>query len=461
MENKGILRTVVTTILITFIVVAIGAGFASAEKKRIVLPHPSGWESWAPGLRLIPKFEKESGIKVDLRLMPWGEFDRRQVMDAISESGVFDVYTCYDAGSWAGALPHMMILDDYIKKTYGSLEAFEANLLSPDYKWSLMYQGHYVYVPMHTNEQFLVYRKALFEDPSNKAKFKQKFGRDLTVPKTLKELHEVASFFNNPPTLYGFTINAGYPDWVVTHLFYDSGGKYFDDDLRFVPAIDSAQRELLKAVMKWYYDGFHTYGYINLDSLKALTGDVYDFFIAGYAAMGFGWFGDYWGREKPGIHAPVYRERLGPVGAALMPSRDGIHRGSGFGGTWVHGIPKGVKNPDWSWEYIKWAIDKEAQLACAGGQVPPFKDIAEEATRTPLPFAPDTMVVDAAWMKAESLSHFFNIAKGKMYPQAADAINSKWRELLTAYFAMEIDADKAIDSFNEYWEAMKKELGIP
>ncbi|MFQ6065705.1 MAG: extracellular solute-binding protein [bacterium] len=460
--RKGALRNVATIIFIATLTIVIAAGsYVSAEEKRIILPHPSGWESWAPGLRLVPEFEKASGIKVDMRLMPWGEFDRRQVMEAVNETGVYDVYTCYDAASWAEARAHMMILEDYIKRDYGSIEAFEATLLSPNYEWSLKYQGHYIYVPMHANEQFLVYRKELFEDASNRAKFKEKYGRELTVPKTLKELHEVASFFNDPPNLYGFTINAGYPDWPVTHLFFDSGGEYFDDGLRFVPAIDAEQRELLKTIMKFYWDGFHTYRYINLDSLKALTGGVYDFFVGGYAAMGFGWFGDYWGREKPGLHAPVYRERLGAVGGAMMPSLDGIHRGSGFGGVWVHGIPKGAKNPDWSWEYIKWAIGEEAQMACAGGQVPPFKDIAEKATKTPLPFAPDTMLVDAAWMKAESLSHFYNIAKGKMYPQESDAINSRWRELLSAYFAQEINADQAIDKFNEYWEAKKKELGIP
>jgi ABC-type glycerol-3-phosphate transport system substrate-binding protein len=430
-------------------------------EKKIVVPHPSGWESWAPGLRLIPEFERDTGISVDLRLMPWGEFDRKQALEAVNETGAYDVYTSYDAGAWAEVRPHMIVLDDYIKKTYGSIEAFEANLLSPNYKWSLQYEGHYIYVPIHANEQFLVYREQLFNDPSNKEKFKKQFGRELTVPKTLDELHEVASFFNNPPTLYGFTINAGYPDWIITHVFHDSGGKYFDDELRFVPAHDRRMRDLLRKIMEFFYDGLYTYKYINLDSLKALTGDVYDFFVAGNAAMAFGWFGDYWGREKPGLHAPVYRERLGPIGAAMMPSIDGEHRGSGFGGVWVHGIPKGAKNPDWSWEYIKWAISEKVQMACAGGQIPPFKDIAEKAARTPLPFAPDKMLVDPAWMTAESLSHFYNIARGRMYPQATDAINFKFRELLKAYYAGQIDVDKVIDEFNEYWERRKEELGIP
>jgi ABC-type glycerol-3-phosphate transport system substrate-binding protein len=434
---------------------------APPVEKKIVVPHPSGWESWAPGLRLIPKFEEETGIKVDLRLMPWGEFDRKQVMEAVSETGVYDVYTCYDAAAWAEARPHMMILDDYIKETFGSIKAFEDNLLSPDYKWSLMYEGHYIYVPIHANEQFLVYRRNLFEDPENKRKFKEEYGRELTVPKTLEELHEVALFFNNPPTLYGYTTNAGYPDWWITHVFHDSGGKYYDEDLKFVPAHDRTQRDLLRKVMEWLYDGLHKHKYINLDSLKALTGDVYDFFVAGNAAMAFGWFGDYWGREKPGLHAPTYRERLGPVDATLMPSIDGKHRGSGFGGVWVHGIPKGVKNPDWSWEYIKWAIGEEAQMACAGGQIPPFKDIAEKAAKTPLPFAPDKMLVDPAWLKAESLSHFYHKARGKLWPEAADAINFKFRELLKAYYAGEIDVDDVIDKYNEFWEGKKAELGIP
>ena len=42
------------------------------------------------------------------------------------------------------------------------------------------------------------YRKDWFEDPKEKEAFKAKYGYDLDVPKTYKELRDIAEFFYRP-----------------------------------------------------------------------------------------------------------------------------------------------------------------------------------------------------------------------------------------------------------------------
>lgn len=73
-------------------------------------------------------------------------------------------------------------------------------------------QGSILGVPYHDGPECLIYRRDLFEDKNLHAAFRRKFGRDLTIPNTWEEFHEVARFFQNPrKQLYG-TAFAAFPD---------------------------------------------------------------------------------------------------------------------------------------------------------------------------------------------------------------------------------------------------------
>ena len=67
---------------------------------------------------------------------------------------------------------------------------------------------------------------------ANQAAFKEKYGRDLTVPETNEELMEVAEFFTkseNPdsPVDYGYSTNM--MKGTTRLLFYNRGGDDVDD----------------------------------------------------------------------------------------------------------------------------------------------------------------------------------------------------------------------------------------
>jgi len=65
-------------------------------------------------------------------------------------------------------------------------------------------EGKTYCIPIFWNSHGLFYRKDLFEDPTEKANFKAKYGYELRVPRTFDELVDVAEFFTRPPNLYGF-----------------------------------------------------------------------------------------------------------------------------------------------------------------------------------------------------------------------------------------------------------------
>ncbi len=67
-------------------------------------------------------------------------------------------------------------------------------------------------IPFHDGPECLIYRKDLFESPSEQAAYREQYGSELKPPETWGEFARVAEFFNRPDeNLYG-TLFALYPD---------------------------------------------------------------------------------------------------------------------------------------------------------------------------------------------------------------------------------------------------------
>ena len=72
--------------------------------------------------------------------------------------------------------------------------------------------GKLLGVPYHDGPECLIYRRDLFSNPRRQRDFRADFGRDLTPPRTWREFHETARFFNDPSGhIYG-TAFAAHPD---------------------------------------------------------------------------------------------------------------------------------------------------------------------------------------------------------------------------------------------------------
>ncbi|MEO1457492.1 MAG: extracellular solute-binding protein, partial [Pseudomonadota bacterium] len=65
--------------------------------------------------------------------------------------------------------------------------------------------GKFWGLPVNQDAYGFMYRRDLFEDSTEQAAFKEKYGRDLTVPQTYQEAKEVAEFFTRPDQdMYGW-----------------------------------------------------------------------------------------------------------------------------------------------------------------------------------------------------------------------------------------------------------------
>jgi len=305
---------------------------------------------------LIPQFEEETGISVEVDFTAYGGMLDRQLAEISKPStGDFDVI------AWVVFSKNILASQGFLTP----LAQFLVNpeLTSPDYdiedlvpafvttggkvggaKGYLDGAGaSLVGVPFGAETSILVYRKDIFED------------YDLTVPTTYDELLETAAFITeNVPDMYGMSSRGG--NGAHGYLLHLSpyGGTVLDDN--FVPALNSAEAlnaaNAFKTIVENSPPGSEANGF----------GEQVAAFLQGDSAM-------YLDTYKIAAQSrdPNQSTVDGKVGYALHPVTD-AGCGSETGG-FAMGIPSNSANKEAAWLFLQWMTKKETDLAIveAGG----------------------------------------------------------------------------------------------
>ncbi len=180
--------------------------------------------------------EAKYGITPDLVSLPFvGQYEKL-VTDLTSRSDAYDVlvFPPYFLGDFQ-ALGFLRELDPY----FSIIDPQLADYL-PVYRDPVIKRGGKTYALMYDGDLLQVcYRTDLFEDPKEKAAFKQKYGQDLAVPTSWADFMKVAEFFNRPPNLYGtaFYAQRGFCYAWFVNIFAGLGGHWFDAKMK--PGINS------------------------------------------------------------------------------------------------------------------------------------------------------------------------------------------------------------------------------
>jgi multiple sugar transport system substrate-binding protein len=220
-------------------------------------------------------------------------------------------------------------------------------------------------MPFHDGPECLIYRRDLFEDPAEQARFLDLHGTPLAVPTTWEDLHRVARFFTRPSEGLWGTIIAGHADGHNT--VYDTclqiwsrGGEAFAPDGR--PRLNSPE------------------AIAGLEFLRRLQGDTQarhpesptadsvrsgQAFARGEVALMVNWFG---------FAALGDADPTGPTagrsGIARIPSSLG-GAGVSLNVYWLLGVPAGAQDPALSWAFLRHcaspAADRDLTLRGAIG----------------------------------------------------------------------------------------------
>lgn len=302
--------------------------------------------------KMIPEFEKETGIKVEVDSLQYMKLHDKQVLEMSKPKGDYDVV------AWV-----VFWKTEYVQKSLLTpLSEMFANpaLVDPDYDiddiTSAYLQnggvagGRQGYlpgassglygIPFSAQTSMLAYRKDLLEK------------YNLEVPKTYDELLAAARTINEKEGIGGVTGRAqsGHmaTDFFLTH-FAPQGGKILND--RYEPTLNGPEGiktiEILTEMLETGPVGMNGYSY----------GEMKNSFVQGDAAF---YLDD--SKIRKTAEDPTKSRIVGKVGYALHP--EGKQCGAGTGG-FAMGIPANAKNKEAAFLFIQWFTNKQNDFKIA------------------------------------------------------------------------------------------------
>lgn len=319
-----------------------------------VRPVTVWWFQWAPatGLQeLGDEFKKETGIGVTVRQIPLDSYQDQVFQEFVGNETKFDIVV--GDSQWIGRGATKGLYEELTSwlptvVDMKSIHARAARYLC-EYPEN---SGHWFAAPCETDAIGLAYRRDWFELPQNKADFKERFGRELTVPKTWEEFREVAQFFYRPADRrYGCAFPTGRAYDALTmgfqNLLWSFGGRWHaEGSNQVVGELNTpgtvAAVEFFKTLIKLGPNGGQNFGYDKV--LEAFLNDS--------TAMICNYFAFF----------PTIQEKLGRrVAFAVVPGHDGT-RVASLGGQGMSISTKiAPERKELAKKFIAWFLQREVQ----------------------------------------------------------------------------------------------------
>jgi ABC-type glycerol-3-phosphate transport system substrate-binding protein len=305
-------------------------------------------------IKYAPDFEKLTGITASIEQVARPLWNQRKVRELIENAGLYDVVMTGggDDNLWVKYKAHVKDLSKLLPA-----DQLDQVIL----KDKFTYNGKLVGIPQYYNFPMLFYRKDLFNNPTEQANFKAKYGHDLTPPTSYDEMYQQAQFFNRPPNLYGYFV--GGVDWSVylddTYFVYGLGGNYGDPTSNQLTLNSPQQKEAMSWLVKFSKlnpPGWQTENFFDGDKLVQ-TGKV---------AMYQNWFY---------IWKTFQQSAPDKIGMAPLAGK-AAHLGA-----FVATIPEAAPNPAAGAKFIQWMMSAtyQKQQAIETGDLPMRKDVLQDA----------------------------------------------------------------------------------
>lgn len=319
--------------------------------------------------KLLPDFEKKTGIHVNLEQAPYDSLVQKAVLDFTAHKGNYDVLSIpYE---YLGAFAEKKYISpetDFLTKPAKGVGADYSTddiiptLWEASSKWKDTWYG----MPSNSAVMMMFYRKDLINNPAEKTAFKAKYGYELAPAKTWQQYRDIAEFFDRPAgemaagsklhdALHGVTIAgkrhvATVLEWM--NYSWTRGGDLFDQSGQ--PAINTAANVDALNYEK-ELTAFAPSGYTSA-TWDETTADLQQ----GLAAEAITW-GDTAGAMEDTSASKV----AGNMGYADIPVLDEGDSPEAHLGSWTYVINADSPNEDAGQLYMAWAMSKTVQIALA------------------------------------------------------------------------------------------------
>lgn len=317
------------------------------------------WAEWDPASylqELVNDYQKETGVKVTVETVPWPDFQTKAFTEFNSQGSAYDLVV--GDSQWLGAAStggHYVELTDFVKSH--NLTEVMAPATMQYYSEYPGGSGHYWSVPLEGDAVGWAYRKDWFEDPTEMANFKAKYGYDLGVPKDLNQLLDIAEFFNRPSeNRYGAAIYSqagGGADALmmgVENFIFAYGGSLGDYAAHKVTGLLNSKESVtgLEAYKKLF--GFGPPGWGN-----AFFTEVNTAIAQGQVAMGMNFFAFF-----PSLVNEATNPQAKNMGFFANPPGPGGADFAALGGQGIS-LVSYSQNQEEAMKFLDWLVKDETQ----------------------------------------------------------------------------------------------------
>lgn len=313
---------------------------------------------------LLPEFEAETGIKVQIEKAGYGDMHDKLVAQLVGGESAYNLLTVDFL--WAGEFPAAGWLEDlkpYADKSGYDLGAFIPSTLdllgrTPD---SLPL------IPMYNYSMGLIYRQDMLNDPELQKAYEAKFGKPLALPATLDDYVELAKFIKAEGKVNGAAMQGqrGDPNSMeFSNYLFAAGGEYLGADGKVALNSDAG-----KHALELYKDAISNAA--QTGALSATLDDTMRLMCAGESFS----MVTYWWMLPQIDNAEKCPAATGKVAMAVMPG------GHGESGGWGWGIPKNVPDDqkEAAWKFITWVQSKDISVKRAlSGHAPVRADVFDD-----------------------------------------------------------------------------------
>lgn len=312
------------------------------------------WAEWDPAnylQELVNDYTAQTGVTVTVQTTPWSDFQTKTFAELNARGDAYDMVV--GDSQWLGAASeggHYVDLTDFVAKN-----GVDKSFVPATLQYYSQYGGKYWSIPLEGDANGWAYRKDWFEDPTEMANFKAKYGYDLGVPKNYKELTDIAEFFTRPSeNKYGVALytQTAYDAMAmgVEQTIFTWGGELGDYANKKVDGIlNSPQNvEALEAYRKLY-----TFTPPNWN--QAFFVENNQAFTEGLVAMAMNYFAFF-----PALANEATNPHAAHTGYFANPSGPNGNQHAALGGQGIS-IISYSKNQEEAYKFLQWFIRDDVQ----------------------------------------------------------------------------------------------------
>jgi multiple sugar transport system substrate-binding protein len=162
--------------------------------------------------KLLPDFEKETGIKVEFEKVGYGDMHDKLATQLVSPESYYNLLEVDFL--WAGEFPAAGWLTDL--KPLAERDKLDLSEFIPSTLDLLGRTDQAMPIlPMYNYSMGMLYRKDLLEDPKLKEAYKSEFNAELKKPETLEDYVQVAKFMKAKANVAGAAMQGQRGDPII------------------------------------------------------------------------------------------------------------------------------------------------------------------------------------------------------------------------------------------------------